>query len=445
MKKKLLSVLLCMSMTAALLAGCGSKSPDASTSGDTTPVGTEDKAEEPKAEGGSELVYWAMWESTEPQAKVIQEAIAAYEEESGNTVKVEWKGRDISTIIQAALDAGEKIDLFDEDYERVAKQYASSCMDLEDMAKAADYESHSVAAFPTAIRGWAGSLKGIAYQPYTSGIFYNKAIFEKAGIEKEPATWAEFLDVCQKIKDAGYAPLVQDDAYVLYTYGYQIARHIGQDAVMELCTNGGWADSEGALKAAQEIQELVDKGYFSEYAPDVFPNNENEIGYENAAMVTNASWVPAEIQNQTGSELEWGMFNYPAVDGGTDASTIANVGAQAFAIPAKSENGQAAFDLIMKITTGEYDQKMALETSSIPADPTNQEWPELIAGCKDAFNSLTNVYEWNMGLNSDADFKTVISDNIMKLLEGKQSAEDFIKALDTAKPAGAASVEETES
>lgn len=300
------------------------------------------------------------------------------------------------------------------------------------MAKAADYENHSVAALPTAVRGWAGSLKAIAYQPYTSGIFYNKAIFEEAGITAEPQTWSEFLDACQKIKDAGYAPLVQDDAYVLYSYGFQIARHIGQAGVVDLCTNGGWAESEGALKAAQEIQELVEKRYYSEFAPGTYPDNENEIGYEEAAMIVNASWVPAEITNNTDCDLEWGMFNYPSVDGGTDPATVTNVGAQAFAIPAASENRQAAFDLIMKITTGEFDQQMALETASIPADPTNTEWPEMIAGCRDAFNALTNVYDWNMGLNSDPDLQLIIKENVLKLFEGSSTAEEFIAAVDAA-------------
>lgn len=444
MKKKVLSALLCASMVATMLTGCGSEpaadngttdaASDASagTTSDTPVETTEDTVAPSTSEGGAELVYWSMWNETEPQAEVIKAAIAEYESESGNTVKVEWKGRDINTIIQAALDAGEKIDLFDEDYMRVGQQYADDCMDLEAMAAAVDYEAHSVEALPTALRGWAGSLKGIAYQPYTSGIFYNKAIFTEAGIESEPATWEEFLDCCQKIKDAGYAPLVQDDAYVLYSYGFQIARYIGQDAVVELCTNGGWAENEGALAAAKDIENLVKSGYYSEYAPDAYPNNENEIGYEEAAMIVNASWVPAEITQNTDCDLEWGMFNYPTVEGGADPATVANVGAQAFAIPAYSENGQAAFDLIMKITTGEFDQQMALDTASIPADPTNQEWPEMIAGCKDAFNSLTNVYDWNMGLNTDADLKTIIQDNLMKLFEGKMTAEEFITAVDEA-------------
>lgn len=436
MKKKVVSAMLAAVMVMGALAGCGNDS-DTKETGNSTSVSASNSKSEIDDKGskasGDSLVYWSMWDAGSPQATAIQEAIDAYTEETGVEVNVEWKGRDISKIIQASLEAGEKIDLFDDDYQRVCTQNAADCMDLESMAKAADYESHSVEALPTAVRGWAGSLKAIAYQPYTSGVFYNKAIFEEAGIKKQPETWDEFLEACEKIKAAGYNPLALDDAYVLYNYGFQIARYIGQDEVKKLCTEGGWAESDGALKAAQDMQALVEKGYIEPNAPGAFPASENTIGYEETAMIVNASWIPAEIKNQTQCEIEWGMFNYPSVEGGVDPSSIANVGAQAFAIPAYSENGQAAFDLIMKITTGEYDQKIALATEGIPADPTNEEWPELIAGVKDGFNALTNVYDWNMGLQEDADFMPIIQENMLKVFEGKLDAQGFIDAVDAAR------------
>lgn len=430
MKRKLLSLLLSVAMVATLLSACSSK--PASNGGGTTNGADEGTTAGSADSSDVTLVYWSMWDAGSPQANAIQEAIDAYTNDTGVKVKVQWKGRDISKIIQASLEAKEQIDLFDEDFQRIAQQYGADCLDLDTMAEAADYYNHSVEALPTAIKGWAGSLKGIAYQPYTSGIFYNKAIFEEAGIEKEPATWAEFLDVCQKIKDAGYAPLALDDAYVLYNYGFHIARYIGQDAVKDLCKNGGWAENEAALKAAKDMQTLVEKGFLEANAPGAYPASENTIGFEETAMLVNASWVPGEITNNTGCDLQWGMFNYPAVDGGADPATIANVGAQALAIPAYSAHPQEAFDLIMKITTGEFDQKIALATDSIPADPTNTEWPAMIAGCKDGFNALTNVYDWNMGLNENADLNPIIQENILKVFEGSLDAEGFIKAVDAA-------------
>ena len=61
------------------------------------------------------IVYWSMWEEDEPQADVIREAAEAYEEATGISVEIQWKGRGIRSLIEPALDAGEQIDLFDDD------------------------------------------------------------------------------------------------------------------------------------------------------------------------------------------------------------------------------------------------------------------------------------------------------------------------------------------
>ncbi len=39
------------------------------------------------------LVYWSMWEATEPQGQVIQEAVDAYTEQTGVKVDLQFKGR----------------------------------------------------------------------------------------------------------------------------------------------------------------------------------------------------------------------------------------------------------------------------------------------------------------------------------------------------------------
>ena len=425
--KKLMSMLLAGCMVFSLTA-CGSKNNDEGTTGNNSTEGNDTTV---SADAG-ELTYWSMWNNTEPQAQIIQEAIDAYTAETGIKVNVEWKGRDLGTVLQSALEAGEKIDFFDWDYQKIALEYADKVLDLEDMAKAVNYDDFAIKALPASVRRWAGSLVTIPYQPYTSGIFYNKAMFTEAGVEGEPQTWSEFLEVCEKIKSTGVAPIAQDDAYVDYAFGYHLARYVGQAGVEEIVLNGDWAENENVLRAAQDIVDLIEKGYFSEYAPGAYPEGENEVGYEEAAMLVNASWVPAEITNNTGCDLEWGMFNYPSVDGGKDPNTIANVGAQGFAINKNSENAQAAFDLIMKITTGEFDQKMALECGGIPADSRNEEWPEDLVGVRESFLALTETYDWNAGLNANPDISETIRTNCLQLFEGKLTAQEFVDAMESA-------------
>lgn len=430
--KKALAMVLSAALALTMLASCGEK-PAASTPVESTPPASTPADSKSEAKPSGEpvtLTYWSMWTAEEAQGKAIQEGVDAYMKNTGNTVKIEWKGRDIKTLIQAALDSKTEIDVFDGDFLDIATKYGKQCLDLDAMAKAIDYDSYAIPVLPKTVREAAGSLKCIPYQPYTSGIFYNKAAFEKAKITAEPKTWAEFLDVCEKLKKAGYVPLAQDDAYVNYTLGFLLARYIGQDGIKEVVNKGNWAENPSVLKAVEDIANLKAKGYLSKTAPDTFPEGQNEIGFEKAAMVVNASWVPQEITNNTQCDIKWGMFNFPSVEGGKDPATIANVGAQGMGIPEYSAHPQEAFDLIAFLTSGETDKKIADGSKGIPADTRNAEWPALIAGCKDSFNALTGNYEWDCGLDIDPDIQGAVTDNIKKVFEGKSDAKAFVAAME---------------
>lgn len=421
MKKKIVSALLVSAMAVSMLAGCGS-SDSGSGSGDS-------KAEK-------EITYWSMWNSTENQAKVIQEAADAYEKETGVHVNIEWKGRDVKTLIGSALQAGEDIDLYDDDYQRVVQNTKDYLADLTDMAAKADYESHAMPVIYEKALSWGdGKLYTIPYQIYTTGVWYNKEIFKEAGVEDAaPATWTEFLDVCQKIKDAGYNPITcNSDTSVELLYGFQLARYIGQDAVLDCYNNGSWSEVPEAKKAAEDIATLVDKGYFSPNAPANYPDGQNEIGFGESAMILNASWIPNEINQNTGETIDWGFFPWPAVEGGVDGTEASMVGSQGFGIPAKSEMQQEAFDFAMMIATGDYDLKMAESVSSIPSDTANTEWPAAIAEAQPYFEKMTKPYDWAVGLETDSNIAPIVSENIINLVKGDVTPDEFIANLDATK------------
>ena len=133
MKKKIISILLAAVMVTTLAAGCGS-------SGDSNEGGGSADNSGDKPYEGVELTYWSMWSNTEPQGQVIQEAADAWAEETGGTVNIEWKGRDIKQILSSSLEAEEKMDLFEDDYKRISENYAQYCYDLTELAEANGYE-----------------------------------------------------------------------------------------------------------------------------------------------------------------------------------------------------------------------------------------------------------------------------------------------------------------
>lgn len=429
--KKILSVLLASVMVLAMLAGCSSTGGTESKAPENnTPAGTESKAPEggDQQSEGKTITMWSMWSSGEPQANVIEEAAAAYEAKTGVKVNIEFKGRDVNKVLSASLEAKENIDIIEDDYKRIGTVYNKFTYDLTDMAKAVNYDSFSYKCLNDQSIEWAGYLNAIAEQPQVGGIFYDKDAFEKAGVAAEPKTWAEFLDVCQKLKDAGIAPIAQDSAYCDFAFYHQLVRHLGEDKIEELDMNGGWSGT-AAEQAADEIIDLINKGYFVDGAPDEFPSSENKIGFGQAAMIVCANYVTAEVNNNTQTQVNWGLFNYPAVDGGADNAS-AYAGANSLAITSYSENPQEAFDFIIFLTTGEWDQKMADTAAQIPADSRNKA-PAVLNGTVETLLAADKPMTWCAGISANADVKDAIKSLCVELFEGKYATgADFCAALD---------------
>lgn len=446
--KKIVSLLMVSALSLSILAGCGSTPADntqADNSSQSTASQTEEtaKTEEPakeettegeeaatdgKSYEGVELTMWSMWTSSEPQAQVVQEAADAFGEQTGAKITIEWKGRDINQVLSASLEAGDKFDIFEDDYQRIANVYGDYTYDLTDMAKAVDYDSFSYPCLNNQVIAWKGNLNSIVEQPQVGGIFYDKDAFETAGVTAEPKTWAEFLDVCQKLKDSGVGPIAQDTAYCDFAFYHQLVRHLGEEKIEEIATNGGWTGSDAEV-AAQEIIDLIDAGYFVDGAPDEFPSSENKIGLGLATMIVCANYVTAEVNNNTGTEVNWGLFNYPAVENGAD-DTSAYAGANSLAVTSYSENPQAAFDFIIFLTTGEFDQKMADTAQQIPADNRNTA-PAALTGTIETLLSAEAPMTWCNALNMNEDKKTSFKSIITELFEGKYATgAEFCEAMD---------------
>lgn len=417
--KRSLVALVCVLAMVAMITGCSKKKENATATSNVPDTGIT-------------LTYWSMWNSTENQAKVIQAAADEYYAETGIKVNIEWKGRDMKTLIGVAMDAGENIDIFEDDYMRMIQNNQKYLLNLSEQPFYAEYSSHVMPIIlQTALsEGWGnGSLWCFPYQPYTTGVWYNKALFEKAGITSMPQTWDEFLAVCQKLRDSGVNPLTCNSDTVTLLYGYQLARYIGQDAVTDCLNNVKWAQIPEAKKAAEDLYGLFKAGYFSPYAPANYPDGQNEIGFDESCMILNASWIPNEINQGTGASIDWGFFPWPSVPGGVDGSEAAMVGAQSIGISAKTKYPQEAINFALKLVTGKYDLQMAQQTITIPADVNNTDWPAAISGARPYFDKMTKKYDWAVGLEVNPSYTAILNENLVKLFKMEIDPDQFITAL----------------
>lgn len=146
--KKIVALLMASAM-AASLAACGgsAQSSEATSAAPAESTAAESTATDGKKYEGVELTMWSMWSAGEVQANAIQAAADAFEAETGAHVNIEWKGRDVNTLISAALESGEKLDIFEDDYNRIGHAYAPYTYDLTEMANAVGYDDFSYACF----------------------------------------------------------------------------------------------------------------------------------------------------------------------------------------------------------------------------------------------------------------------------------------------------------
>ena len=432
MKKKIFSVLLSVTMIAGLLAGCGGKSSDDSSSDS----GKSD---------GKTLVYWSMWSEEEPQAQVIKAAVEKFEEEKGITVDVQFKGRNGQREgLQPALDAKQQIDIFDEDVNRVNGSWGKYLMDLEELA--ADYEAeHAVTSLFDIARNAYGqandgdaTLHSIPYQPSIFGFFYNKTLFDKAGIDSAPETWEEFDAACAKLAAAGITPITADDAYMTSFIGIHLARYIGQDGVKSLVmgaeengTTVNWDDPK-VLAAAESFADFAEKGYFSKnITTNAYPAGQNqEFAPGEAAIVICGSWLPNEAKESVSDDLVWGYFNYPSVTDGTDDNTANNIANQVFAINKDTKMADESMELITYLTTGDTDKAFISDAMCIPADKNNSDtWPTELEAVKPGFDATTTYYDWAAGAENNNDLTPSLKENAIKLAGGELDAAGFVKAM----------------
>jgi len=389
----------------------------------------------------TKLVYWSMWNQTEPQGTVIEKAIRDFEKKNpGVAVEINWSGREIRKTLQPALDNGQQIDLWDEDFERVVKNWGSYALKLDDyVAKVypatggKTYENAVMKSILTQTRSFSkdGGLYAVTYQPFVFAFMYNKEHFKKAGITATPKTWTEFEAACAKLKAAGYEPLTTDDAYVDTLLGYHLARAKGYKWVEQLVkdkTNKLW-DDPAVLQTARDFENLAKKGYFSKTVmANKWPAGQQDIAAGTVSMYLNGTWLVNEIMGTTGPDFPWGTFAYPAVSGGVDNITAANYGGQAFQISKKCAAPDVAFNLIVHLTTGAWDKELAMQSYGVPVGGTT-DWPVQLAEAKTLFNSLTTCYPWAGGIQADTNKQPVIVESFTKLIGGQISADQFVAAM----------------
>lgn len=383
-------------------------------------------------EDSQKVVYWSMWNEAEPQGLVIADAIEAFTDETGIEVEVVFNGREIRKTLQPALDAGETIDMFDEDIERVGNTWKDYLYNVEEFANQV-YPTTNNKPYKTQINQTlvklvseigGGELHEIPYQPSMFVVMYNKDLFKQAGINNSPTTLKEFEDACAKLKTIGVSAITVDDAYMAAFFGYNMSRIIGMDDTLNMVKNNDFTNP-GVLRFAQIWSDFAKKGYISrKAASNIYPAGQiEEVATGKVAMYLNGTWLPNEIKGNA-PNMNWGAFAYPAIDPKGEGINSNNYGAQCFGINKDSKVAQEAFQLIVWLTTGEWDVKLAEGSIGVPMG-NNSNWPIQLAEAKKVLDSTTTRMPWAVGMEDNPQINAKIKENFAKLILSQITPQEF--------------------
>src|SRR5262245_26487384 len=167
---------------------------------------------------------------------------------------------------------------------------------------------------------------GVPYNLGMVGVWYNKSLFAKAGIDAPPETWADFLADVKKLKDAGITPIAvgeKDKWPGMFWWANLSLRIAGKDAMAKAGEDGSF-DSPGFVKAGEELKKLIDMQPFQDghlAAPwDGAGGEAAQLGNGKAAMDLMGQWAPSTFAANTKEKDEvlsdLGWFPFPTVDGG---------------------------------------------------------------------------------------------------------------------------------
>ena len=264
-----------------------------------------------------EVVSLTMGSWRSDDAAQVQALLDKYKEETGVTIKFEPTVSDqYNATLRLALDNGTGPDLFYSRSYAVGQELfdAGFSMDCTDIPGVKENFGES------ALNAWQtpdGKAFAVPFAAVSHVVYYNKDIFAENSLEV-PATFEDFLAVCEALRAKGIEPLANGIAsnwdILECVYLGMLPNYVGG------AENRAKYES-GELKMNDEkfLKSLQDFAALAKYLPMGFESITNSdgpalLGTGRAAMFIDGSWT-CGVWGKDYADLNWGTFAIPAPKG----------------------------------------------------------------------------------------------------------------------------------
>ena len=440
MKKKIISALLCASMTAMLFAGCGS----ANTATTTAEAPAEDTAEEieESTETAAEDADWTneditltvLWGQSTTDAGVedmIDEELAkVYPHLTIEWECVDW-GEGFGPKMQQYLQSGLPDIMIGKGQD--VKTYASlgvlgDLSDLDAVDKVLDDATAGVTV--------DGKVYGVVYNALYQGVFYNRKVFNELGLEV-PATQEELQHVIDVCNENGITPFASH-----MVDSWSIGNVTMQFAINDLFNKyPSWGDDFRANKVtfADTPEWKTIYGYnkliYDNTFADTFSLEQTACDAKlvngEAAMKVSGAW---SIQNflDIDENFDFGIFPFPNQTGDAKLIFEPNITIMKSADTAYSEAADAFIDFMasnsdLAVKIYDYTSTASMLKGVTPTflNPSQSDI--------DVYSGKGQIVDANTG-NTQlvwSGFQDENANDVAEWLLGKETLDDVLKASDS--------------
>lgn len=359
MKKRLLAIGLFSTMT-LLAAGCGTgASATSNTSGSNSNSTSSNSTS--GSSSSSSPVKIQLWEShsSGPVAKTEQALVNQFNA-SHSTVQVSLNVTHASTKALAAVTAGNPPVLAEISHFIGKYVQGNALLPLQSMESTSSAQTFwpGVAKNTT----WGGKVYRYPADVKVEELYYNKALFKKAGIASTPTTWTQLQSDLQRLKSIGVIPMGFKDssAHVLSAF----------------ISNGGSLYSNSSHTKVQ-FDNAAGQTTFN-YFRNLYQNKLMVFGHGNTmradfgaqkmAIVDGTSAGYQKILSATGGKFQMGAFAFPAGTSGHSGAIVQGLGFVIFNGVSKADQ-QAAWTFIHWFNEPTQQAYWAMHSGFAPTTP----------------------------------------------------------------------------
>lgn len=297
----------------------------------------------------------------------------------------------------------------------------------------------------------ANSIGGKTYQlPWASQgiplVYYNKDAFAKAGVNAPPTTYAEFLQVCAKLKAAGITPIeIGGGGSDTWANAYTLTAAVGTDVyknrptfLADLLAGKAKFTDPDFVKAATKVAELAKNGYLDKGGLSrSYANTEQAFRDGKAAMYPMGTWFPASADAKPPA-FGLDVFPWPTDDGSVVVSAYTGGG---LTVSSKAANVELAKKWAVEFATQSENLDAQVKADGLFMAVKDYKAPTSMGamyqkslaiyekavadgGLVDAFSSETGSTALPSGMTPD------LYAGIADLINGKKSPQEFAEFLD---------------